>query len=153
MKNNRDKVYKYLQSQNLVAVATKSDRLWVSTVYYVIDDKFNLYFLSEPTTEHCKNILKSEEVACAIYNSKQKVTDKKVGVQLHGEASKVNNLEKIKWMLALWNKVNPGFEAIINLKNMQNKVIKGRIYKIKPKTIKFFNEELYGSEGFEVFEF
>ena len=56
-------------------------------------------------------------------------------------------------MLALWNKVNPGFESIINLKNMQKKVIKGRIYKIAPKTIKFFNEELYGSEGFEVFKF
>ena len=153
MNNSLHKLHQYLQSQNLVSIATRNDKLWVSVVYYVVDDKLNLYFLSEPTTEHCQNILKNAEVACAIFNSNQKVTDKKVGVQLHGKASKVSNLAKIKWMLALWNKINPGFETIINLKNMQNKIIKGRIYKIEPITIKFFNEALYGSEGFEVFEF
>jgi|SRR3989338_8352824 len=153
MNSNLHKLHEYLKSQNLVSIATKNGKLWVSVVYYVVDDKLNLYFLSEPTTEHCQNILKNAEVACSIFNSNQKVIDKKVGVQLHGKASKVNNIEKIKWMLALWNKVNPGFEAIISLKNMQKKIIKGRIFKIEPKTIKFFNEVLYGSEGFEVFKF
>ena len=153
MKKNQTVLYQYLQSQNLISIATKNDKLWVSVVYYVMDDKFNLFFLSEPTSEHCQNILKNTEVACSIFNSNQKVIDKKIGVQLHGKASKVNNIEKIKWMLTLWNKVNPGFEAIINLKNMQKKIIKGRIFKIEPKTIKFFNEVLYGSEGFEVFKF
>src|SRR3972149_4861548 len=113
MNNSLHKLHQYLQSQNLVSIATRNDKLWVSVVYYVVDDKLNLYFLSEPTTEHCQNILKNAEVACAIFNSNQKVTDKKIGVQLHGKASKVNNI----------------------------------------KTIKFFNEALYGSEGFEVFEF
>ena len=96
MKHKLHLLHEYLQSQNLVAIATKNDKLWVSVVYYVIDDKLNLYFLSEPTTEHCQNIQKNEEVACAIYNSKQKVTDKKVGIQLCGKASKVNNLGKNK---------------------------------------------------------
>lgn len=153
MKNNKHILFKYLNSQNLMNVATCDKHLWVSSVYYVIDRDFNFYFLSEPTTIHCTNISKNQKVACSIADSTQKVTVQKVGVQLHGTAIQLNSFSKMKWMLALWNKLNPGFETIINLKNIQTNKIKSKIYKIKPTIIKFFNEELYGSEGIETFEF
>jgi len=136
-----------------MSIATWDKKLWTATVYYVIDNKFNFYFLSEPGTMHCQNIAKSAQVACTITHSSQKVTVKKIGVQLRGKASVVNNLQKMRWMLALWNKINPGFEKIITLQNIENKVIKSKIYQIEPEVIKFFNEELYGPEGFEIFKF
>lgn len=136
-----------------MSLATGGQNLWVCTVYYVVDEKFNLYFLSEPTTSHCQQLSKNAEVACAICDSRQKVTNKKIGVQILGKASKVSNIGKIKWMLGLWNKVNPGFETIINWKNIQKKVIKSEIYKVEPRLIKFFNEKIYGPEGFKFFEF
>jgi len=151
--NGKAELLKYLKSQNLMTLATCDKNLWVSTVYYVIDENFNLYFLSEQATIHCQQLSKNAEVACGIVDSRQKVADKKIGVQFLGKASRVDSLEKIKWMLALWNKVNPGFETIINFKNIQNKVIKSRIYKVEPRLIKFFNEKIYGPEGFKVFEF
>lgn len=53
----------------------------------------------------------------------------------------------------MWHKKNPGFEDIINIPNIIKKIIKGRFYQIIPILIKFFNEDLYGEEGFEIFKF
>lgn len=153
MKKDKDALQEYLQSQNLMSLATCGPDMWISSVYYVVDDEFNLYFLSEPTTIHCQALKKNIEVSCAIANSRQKVTAKKIGVQIHGQASQVNSLQKMRWMLAMWNKINPGFEAVINLKNIQKRVINSKVYKIQPKLIKFFNEKLYGEEGFKLFKF
>ncbi|MCG2692080.1 pyridoxamine 5'-phosphate oxidase family protein [Microgenomates group bacterium] len=150
---DKDALLKYLKSQNLMSLATCGPDMWISTVYYVVDEKFNLYFISEATANHCQAFKKNVEVSCAIADSRQPVTAKKIGVQIRGKASQVNSLQKMKWMLAMWNKVNPGFEAIINLKNIQKRVIKSKVYKIQPQAIKFFNEELYGEEGFLMFKF
>lgn len=143
----------FLQSQNLMTLATQGKHLWAGNVYYVTDEKFNLYFLSEPKSQHCLAIKSHPEVACAVADTKQKVVDKKVGAQLYGTASQTKNLSTVMWMLKMWNKLNPGFESIINLKNIQTNKINGRIYKIEPKLIKFFNEKLYGPEGFKLFKF
>ncbi len=151
--NNKQKLLQYLQSQNLMTLATQEEHLWVSNVYFVTDEKFNLYFLSEPKSQHCLAIKSNPEVACAVADTGQKVVDKKIGVQLYGTAAQVKNLSTVIWMLKMWNKLNPGFESIINLKNIQTNKINGRIYKIEPKLIKFFNEELYGPEGFKLFKF
>ena len=53
----------------------------------------------------------------------------------------------------MWHQTNPGTESLINFDNIKNKIIESRTYKIKPFRIKFFNEELYGDEEDEVFEF
>lgn len=153
MTKNKQKLLKYLKSRRLMVLATYSEKPWICTVFYVIDDKFNLYFLSKPHRRHCKDIVLNNSVSCAVADSNQKVIDKKIGVQIQGIANKVGNIEKIKWMLKLWNKLNPGFESTINLKNIKEKAIESRIYKIEPREIKFFNEELYGMEGSEVFKF
>lgn len=153
MKKDKSLLLSFLKSQNLMALATYDKKPWICNVYFVIDDNFNLYFISEPTTIHCKNISKNKNVTCSVADSSQKVTDKKIGVQIRGTAQRLDNLQKIRWMLAFWNKMNPGFETIINLKNIQNKVIKGRAYQIKPEVIKFFNEKLYGPEGQKIFRF
>lgn len=153
MKDSKQMLLKFLKSLNFMSVSTYDKHLWTAWVYYVIDDKFNLYFVSQPDTDHCKSILKNGEIACAIADSHQKVTDKKIGVQLYGTASQLNNLQQLRWMLNLWNKVNPGIEKVINLKNMQKKVIKSRVFKVMPKEIKWYNEELYKEKEFEVFNF
>jgi len=151
MKNNKQKLLEYLKEHKFMSVATHDEHLWAAWVYYVIDDEFNLYFVSAPDTDHCKNIIKNGEIACAIADSHQNVTDKKIGAQMYGTSYRLKDITQIKWMLKLWNKINPGFEKIVNLKNMQNKVINSRVFKVIPKKIKWFNEELYGNKEFEEF--
>ena len=153
MRHNKHKLLEYLKSHKLMSLATFSSKPWISTVYYAVDNQMNLYFVSKPQTRHCKDIASNRHVACAIADSTQKVTSKKTGVQIQGVATPVNDTEKIKWALKMWNKAHSGVERIINLENMTKGVIKSRVYQIKPKLIKFFNEDLYGPEGFEIFIF
>jgi uncharacterized protein YhbP (UPF0306 family) len=141
----------YLKKQKLMTLATYSDKPWVATVYYVTDEDLNLYFLTSPETEHGQAIVKNKNVACNIADSHQKVIDKKVGLQIQGIASQVRMIKSIKWILKMWHKVNPGKEEILNLKNMKNKVVKARVYKVTPERFKFFNEKLYPREEFKIF--
>ena len=153
MISNKTKLLNYLKTQHTMYLATYDGKPWTSTVFYAIDNDFNFYFISEPTTRHSKAIYKNKLVSSSIADSNQVVTDKKIGVQIEGIASEVKNKNKLKIVVSMWHKKNPGFEDIINLPNMIKKIIKGRFYQIKPTLIKFFNEKLYGSEGFEIFEF
>lgn len=148
---NHQTLLNYLQSQRLMSLTSGvGNNLWSCSVYYVVDDRLNLYFISEPETQHIKNTYKNNKIACNISDSLQKVTDKKIGMQIQGIVTEEDNQTKIKTILSMWNKNNPGFADIINLKNILNKVIKSKVYKVQPTMIKFFNEKLYGSEGFKI---
>ncbi len=149
--SDRQILLTYLQSQRLMTLTSGSGNdLWSCSVYYVIDKDFNLCFISEPETKHVINLKKNQHIACNITDSTQKVTTKKIGVQIHGTASEENNQTKMKTILSMWNQANQGFDDIINFKNIVHKVIKSKVYKIQPKLIKFFNEKLYDSEGFRI---
>lgn len=136
-----------------MSLATQGDEITACVVYYTVDDDFNLYFISEPNVQHCVNIVKNKNVACSIADSHQRVSDKKIGAQIQGEASEVTGKDKIIAVLKMWHQTNPGAESLINFDNIKNKIIESRVYKIKPIRIKFFNEELYGDKEDEVFKF
>lgn len=151
MNTDKTKLLKYLTSHRMMQIATCGKSPWICSVYYTINKDCTIYFISEPTTRHCKNIETNNHVAVAISDTTQMVTAKKIGVQIEGVASLVKDRKKLRTVIDLWNKTNPGFEKFINLENIDRNGIKGRFYKIKPTRIKFFNEALYGPEGFKIF--
>ena len=153
MKGTKKQLLDFLKSQRLMSLATFGNGICACNVYYAVDDGFNLYFMSEPSSDHCKNIAQSNTIACTVADSRQKVTDKKIGVQIKGTAEKTDHPEKIKLALSLWNKANPGFEAVINFKNIQENSIKSKVYTVTPSEMKFLNETIYGPEGSETFLF
>ena len=149
----KQKLLEYLKSHHTMSLATSAKNPGIASVFYTVDKDFHLYVISEPTTKHVIDIVKNNRVACSIVDSTQVVTDKKIGVQLEGIASEVKGKNKLGIVLNMWHKTNPGFEDVINIPNIIKKIIKGRFYQVKPTMIKFFNEELYGPEGFEIFKF
>ena len=134
-----------------LATADKN-KPYVCTVYFATDKNLNFYFVSPPAALHCKNIAKNKYVSCAIYNSSQKVSSQKEGLQFNGAAKVITKVSETKKALALWNKANPGAEKYINCDNMVKKVITSKMYKIKPQVIKYFNEALYGDKESEIFK-
>jgi uncharacterized protein YhbP (UPF0306 family) len=136
-----------------MSLAVYDNRPWICTVYYYLDNDFNFYIFTSPKTKHGLAMSKNNKVACNIFDSHQKVTDKKVGAQVQGTAVVLNSIDKLKWALKMWNATNPGISSIINFKNMKKKIISGKIYKITPEKIQFFNEELYKDKEFEIFNF
>ncbi|MBI4226528.1 pyridoxamine 5'-phosphate oxidase family protein, partial [Candidatus Roizmanbacteria bacterium] len=87
MTSDKAKLLNYLKSQHTMYLATYDGKPWTTTVFYAVDDDFNLYFISEPNTRHVKAIKKNKFVSCSIADSNQVVTDKKIGVQIEGIAS------------------------------------------------------------------
>lgn len=136
----------FLAQHKLMYVATQGEHPWIAPVFYTYDDELNLYFLSSPETLHSKQIAKNKEVAVAIANSQQQLTEDKKGIQMYGHVKQISDMHKMKHSLDLWKKSLGYIGTEISYENMLNKVIKGRMFQITPKKIKFFNQELYDVE-------
>lgn len=143
----------YLKTQRLMSLATYGAYPWIASVYYVHDDELNLYFLSKPWREHCEALKVNNKVAVSIADSSQPIHKTQKGLQLWGEASEVSSITQVKWMFRMWNKLisNNGGEKLIDPKKFLDAGT-SKIYKIKPKRIKFFNTELWPKEQTQILE-
>jgi len=150
---NKEKLFQYLRTQKLLTLAVNDKKLWICSLYYYMDEDFNFYVFTSPKTKHAKMFTKNKNVACNIFDSHQKITKDKVGAQVEGVVSMVSAVDKLKWALKMWNNANPGIADKINFLNMRKKIISGKVYKIKPTRIQFFNQEIYGDEETEMFKF
>ncbi len=146
MPDQKQVLLRYLQSKRLMQLATANKNPWICTIYYTIDEEFNIYFLSNQKTKHCQDILKNPNVACAITDSHQKVLDDKIGVQIEGTAIQVQDQKEIKKAVNLWNQANPGVAKILSFSAIFLKLRKERVFKVQPTKIKFFNEALFGAK-------
>lgn len=131
--------------------AANKNKPWACTTYFAVDKDLNLYFVSPPASNHCRYLTKNKFVSCSIYDSRQKVNSKKEGLQLSGTVKVLTNTKAIKQALALWNKANPGAEKYISWNNMVKKIITSKVYEIKPRMFKYFNETLYGDKEAKIF--
>lgn len=146
-------LYSYLQTQFLMGLSTHGDEMWPAIVYYIADKDLNLYFISHPDDLHAKNITINPTVTCTIYDSTQVNSGDKIGIQYRGRVKVVNVLEKVKWMVKLWNKLIAGEKGFRpNPKDML-KAGGSRVYKITPQKIKFFNSKLYTGDHSQVIKY
>ena len=131
-----------------MVIATSGEHPWIATVYYSTDKDLNLYFLSDPNTLHCQQLLNNPKVAISIAKSPQNPAHAKKGVQLYGLAEQILDKEKIIAALNLWKKTLKVTSETYSYEGMIKNKIKGRMFKVTLKKIKFFNQELW-EEGKE----
>lgn len=152
MTKDQQKLFDYLQTQHLMSLATSGETLWAASVYYAVDKDLNFYFVTEPKTEHGKNFIKSPTVCGTICDSSQLNRDDKIGVQFRGTVEQITGLESLKRAIELWNRINPGVEKWVNIKNIQANKINSRVFKIKPKVVKLFTTK-NDNENEQIFKF
>lgn len=84
----RETLLAYLAGHNVLTLATQGDEgPWAAAVYYVSDD-FTLYFLSPPTTRHCRNLDHDPRFAATIQKDEADWT-RITGVQIEGCAARL----------------------------------------------------------------
>lgn len=142
-------IKKYLESHFQMAVATSGRFPWICTVYYSIDSDLNIYFLTGPLTIHGKQIAKNPKVAVAISDAPQSPNSKKKGLQIYGLCKRISGARKVTHAITLWKQTLGVTSKDYSYEGMVKKAISGRMYKITPKKIKFFNEEM-AEEGKEL---
>lgn len=146
-KLTKELIRNYLAKYNLMQVATQGkDHPWIASVYYTFDNDLNLYFLSDPRTKHCRQIANNPKVAVAVTDSDQDISKFKRGLQIYGLAKQIKSANKIKHALKLWKAYLKVKNPELSYENMLKKIIKGKMYQISPKKIKFFNQELFKVE-------
>jgi len=149
----KEDIFKFIKSNGIMTLATQSkEGPWVCTLYYGVDEKMNLYIVTDPGSRHGKAMAKNSHVAFNIFDSHQKITKPKKGIQGVGEIEQVHGLILITKALMFWHKANPGIEKNITVKDILKKITDTKVYKITPKYLKFFNKVLYSPKEYGVWE-
>jgi uncharacterized protein YhbP (UPF0306 family) len=138
MKLTKKLVLKFLPENRLMTLATYGSYPWIASVYYGFDKDLKLYFISDVTTRYGRQILKNKKVAVAIADSTQKPDSDKKGYQMFGFAALIRTRKETEKAIELWKK-NVG----IKTEKPDFISVKGRMWKITPKKIKYFNQALF----------
>lgn len=146
--DTRSHILEYLQSHIQFALATNGDHPWIATMYYGVDDDLNIYFLTNPDTIHAQAMSKNPLVSAVIADSPQKPDSKKIGIQLYGTASELEGEESIKAGFKIWCEVLKVTDPKYSYEGIKSGELHYRLYKLIPKKIKYYNEELW-DEGDE----
>lgn len=140
MKDLRKLVVEYLREAKLMQVATaKDNKPWAATVWYVHDDKLNLYFISRKSRRHSLEIKETPNVAGAITVPHTIGSGEKVrGLQFEGVAEECSgkDLEKARELyLAKYKTAEK-----IPLENLRDPNFIATYYTIRPTMFVLFDE-------------
>ncbi|PIR03427.1 MAG: hypothetical protein COV60_00425 [Candidatus Magasanikbacteria bacterium CG11_big_fil_rev_8_21_14_0_20_43_7] len=143
----------FLESQRLVTIALASEQPWICSVYYGVDKNFRLYFISNKKTKHSQYILSNPAIAFSVswYNAGD-YKDRKA-VQGIGNCRVVKNDEEIITGVHLHNLHFPEFADRITVDWIQDPEHQSAVWIIEPTYIKFWNDELFGSDEIKEFTF
>ena len=134
----KDHVLHFLKQHSQMCVATSASFPWIATVYYAYDARLNLYFLSDPATLHCQQIVQNNRVSVAIAQSPQDVNRPKRGLQISGVAVQLSQKEKVAQALKLWKQY-----LHVRDPKLTYTAVKNSMYRITPKRIKLFDQALF----------
>lgn len=86
MKADKKQTYEFLKRHHLGVLSTVASDSWPwgSAIYYVVDEKLNIFFVTRKETYKYQNLQKSPYAALTVTDEEKQIT-----VQLAGEISKV----------------------------------------------------------------
>lgn len=84
------------QSTEFCCVATTDDSgVWCSPVYFAWDEAFSLYFISQKSSRHMRNLEKDARVSVSIYSTAQFHSGDVAGIQLSGIAKILTEISEV----------------------------------------------------------
>jgi len=130
---NASETARYIITTNwLMTIATSDNngKPWISPVGYTYDDKFNLYWVSNPKAIHSENIKNRAQLAISIIG---KLPDgKNDGVYYDAEAKELNDEPEISFAMKMMQKRNQDTKfKIKSLSDVTGDAV-WRIYKATP---------------------
>ncbi len=131
----------YLREHHVASLATfGSDGPWAAAVFYV-SDRFDLYFLSSPTSRHCENIARDPRVAATEQQDYADWPEIK-GLQLEGTASDLSGADEAR-ALRLYGEKYPVIGAIsLAPLAIVKALARARWYRFVPKRVYFIDNSI-----------
>jgi len=148
------KPLKFLKSQKLMTLATHSNKeVWIANVYFGVDEKSAIYFISPKDTKHSKMIQKNSKVAFSISWFDQKNHRNRKAIQGLGVCSTAKNPKEIATGIKLLYKKFPDLRDILTVKWILTNAWGTKIWVLKPTYMKYWDDEVYGEDEFKEFKF
>lgn len=143
----------FILSQRVMALASHNEDVWITNIYYGTDENLNIFFISPLDTKHSQQILQNPQVAFSLYWHAEKSFAIRAGVQGIGICNLVEDKTEIALGISLHNKNYPEFAERITEEWINTPENKSKVWKITPKKIKYWDDELYGEEKAKEFNF
>lgn len=119
---------------------------WINNAYFSYTDHI-LYFLSEPHTEHVKNLIANPVIAVSIADSQQTGDDGKRGIQLSGTARLVDDGNELGAALKSFGSRFGDFGAAFpDVNALKASGMQSRFLEVTVSEIKVFDETTFGPE-------
>lgn len=126
------------------------DRVHINTAYFCHSslDHLEIYFLSDPTAIHCKNLSENPSMAMTIFRSTQPWGTPGRGMQLFGTTTEAKG-PMAKRAEQLYAKRFPSYAKWIasrrkNTKRLGKQLQSYRFYRFLPSKVKVLDEAQYG---------
>ncbi len=145
-KDLRKAVLEYMASHNTISLATERDQIpHAATVFYV-NEGFDIFYLSSPTSRHSQNLARNPKVAGTINEDYHDWLTIK-GIQLHGTVEQVGSIMENLNLAKLYIKKFPTVADFLLAPHklgrvVMEKVAKVKFYRLKPWRIYFINNEV-----------
>ncbi len=132
------RVQAYLREHHVMSLASGGDEgVWAAAVFYA-NDGFATYFLSSPTSRHCRNLTKNPRVSATVHEDYADWPNIK-GVQMEGMASVLAGDEEEKARRIYGAK----YPVVGNLAQAPSSIVKAlanvRWYKLNPERLYFID--------------
>ena len=138
-----------LKKNALCAIATVAahGRAHVNTAYFAYSDALDLYFLSHPSSRHCRNLESNPTMAIAVFDSGQTWGELDRGLQLFGTCREARGVaaRSAERMYARRFKPFASWKAELDAKNAEWDY---RFYRFVARRVKVFDEREFGGALF-----
>lgn len=132
-----------------MSTVTNHNRAHINTAYFSFSQELELYFLSDPSSLHCRNLSANPSMAMTIFNSSQNWIDPGLGLQLFGSCKETKGHHTVKAetmyvkRFPAYRKWKAGF-----IKDGQRGSLWYRFYRFIPRVIKILDEREFGDAVF-----
>ncbi|MEK7570284.1 MAG: pyridoxamine 5'-phosphate oxidase family protein [Patescibacteria group bacterium] len=148
------KPLKFIETQKLMVIASHNKKdIWVANVYFGIDEKATMYFISPKNTKHSRMILENPKIAFSVAWFDPRNHKNRKAVQGLGVCRPAKNLVEIATGVKLLYKKFADLRDILTVKWIMTNSWGTKIWVLKPKYMKYWDDEMYGDDESKKFIF
>ena len=146
-----ESIQRILQASTLCSLSTVEPKgtAYINTAFFSYTSELELYFLSNPSTQHSQNLNRSGSAAMAVFTTQQGWgSGELAGLQLFGRCALAEDVERAQRSYAdrfeayslFWKGMDPS----------EQKAFPGRFYVFLPEKVKVFDEAEFGEDVYVV---
>lgn len=145
----RRSVFRILEENVLCSIATvtHNNRAHINTAYFCYSDQLELYFLSHPSSLHCRNLSTNSSIGITIFSSSQPWVRPGRGLQLFGRCRQARGAHA-KRAEQLYGKRFPAYASWKATLKRSDAGREYRFYRFVVRNLKMLDEKALGDAVF-----